>query len=234
MTSILTQDRLDQYAALVAQVRERIDARQQQRVMLLAATKDALPATEDYDAVRADLVNTLLESFRSYVSASRGRASEISAKRSLIKNISAAFYRGYKVAGGEVTEPEDETWLTDTQKFQLDWMDKTFDSLKAQRDTESATVDALTARAEDWGVTLDGIYSEGKLRGRINIMLTFDGDDGDESCRDCQRLKGKRHSAKWWVKRDLVRRSGNPAYECGRWDNCHHHFYTDDGELYAE
>lgn len=232
--TILTQDRLDQYAAMVAQVRERLDARKAARAALLEATKDTVPAAEDYDVTRADLVNTLLESFRSYVSASRGRASEIGAKRSLIKNISAAFYRGYKVAGGEVTEPEDEKWLTDTQAFQLDWMDKTFDTLKRQRDTESATIPQLEARAEDWGVTLDGIYSEGKLRGRLNIMLTLDGDDGEESCKDCQRLKGARHSARWWVKRDLVRRNGNEHYECGRWGNCHHHFYTDSGELYAE
>jgi hypothetical protein len=109
-----------------------------------------------------------------------------------------------------------------------------FDWLAEQREAETITEDAIHARVEMWLSSLDGIYAEGKLRGRDNVMLTFDGDDGEESCQDCQKYKGQRHSAKWWVKRDLVRRNGNDHYDCGRWAPCQHHFYTDDGALYAE
>ena len=68
--------------------------------MLLAAKKEKVPPTEDYAVVRADMVNRLLESFRTYVSASRGRAAAIAARRALVEGISAAFYRGFKTGGG--------------------------------------------------------------------------------------------------------------------------------------
>lgn len=199
---------------------------------LLAEAK--LPPTEDYDVVRADLVNRLGDTFLGYVSTARGGADKREAGQALIENISAAFYRGYRDAGGEETDEDDEKWLTKTQASQLAWLNKAFDDLAVVRKNETAKESDLRARAEIWGVTLDGVYAEGKLRGKANVMLTFDGDDGEESCRECQRYKKKRHSAKWWIKRDLVRRNGNDAYTCGRWHNCHHHFYLDSGALYAE
>lgn len=193
-----------------------------------------IPPTEDYDVVRADLVNRLGDAFIDYVSSRIGTAAMAEAKRAVTEDVPGAFYRGYRDAGGEETDDGDEKWLTATQRAQLAWLEKAFADLKAVRRDGTAKADDLRARAEVWGVTLDGIYAEGKLRGRQNVMLTLDGDDGEESCVECQRYKGKRHSAKWWLKRDLVRRNGNTNYTCGRWGNCHHHFYTDDGELYAE
>lgn len=195
--------------------------------------KAALPATEDYDVIRADLVERLTDAFLSYVSSARGARHQNAARRALVENIPAAFYAGYVEAGGEETEADDEKWLTAEQGRQLDFLADTFVALKEQRDAETATESGLRARVGDWARMLDGVFSEGKLRGADNVMLTFDGDDGEESCAECQKYKGQRHSAKWWVKRDLVRRNGNDNFGCGRWDNCHHDLYTDDGELYT-
>ena len=37
----------------------------------------------------------------------------------------------------------------------------------------------------------------------------------------------------WWEKRGLLDRP-NSNYECGRYEHCHHHFFTDDGEMVVE
>ena len=87
-------------------------------------------------------------------------------------------------------------------------------------------------RAEGYARTLDGIYSEGKIRGAKNKMLTFGGDDGEESCKTCQKYKGQRHRASWWVKRDLIIYRGNMNYECGCWQ-CQHYFFDDSGNVYT-
>lgn len=204
---------------------------------LAAQLAEATPlpgGLEDYAVTRADFVNRLGDAFLAYVSTTRGAADKNEARRALVADIPAAFLRGYKDAGAEEVETSDSAWLAAQITTQLAWLDKTFADLKVVRQNDSAKATDLRNRAEVWGVTLDGIYAEGKLRGATNVMLTYDGDDGEESCAECQRYKGKRHSAKWWVKRDLVRRNGNEHYTCGRWKNCHHHFYLDDGTLYAE
>lgn len=197
------------------------------------ATK-ATSADEDYDVIRADLVDRIETAFMDFVSQAGAVTSfRNAAGRALIEDIDAAFHRGYRDAGGEETEDDDEAWVTAKQSEQRGFMADAFESLKEWRASEKFTEGDIQARAELWGGMLDGVYSEGKLRGASNVMLTFDGEDGTESCDDCQRLKGQRHSAKWWTKRDLVRRNGNENYACGRWKNCQHGFYTDDGELYA-
>lgn len=180
-----------------------------------------LPATEDYDVVRADLVNRLTDAFLTFVSTARGGGALNAAKRALTEDIPAAFYRGYKDAGGEEVDDADEKWLTATQATQVAWMDNTFEGLKVQRDNDSATESGLQARAEVWGKTLDGIYSEGRLRASKNITLEFDGDDGAESCKDCQKLKGKRRTIKWILEHDMIPRPGNENFECGGW-KCEH------------
>lgn len=202
---------------------------------LASKLKAAIPATEDYDVVRADFGNRLKDAFDSYAStgASGRRSAGNDARAAVAEDVPAAFYRGYHDAGGEDTEQDDDDWLTHEQARQLAFMKDALASLKEQADAETLTEDGITSRVENWQSTLDGIYAEGKLRGAVNVMLTYDGDDGEESCDDCQRYKGQRHSAKWWLKRDLVRRNGNDNYACGRWKPCQHHFYSDDGELYA-
>jgi hypothetical protein len=203
--------------------------------LVAAKLKAALPVTEDYAVVRADFDNRLTDAFLSFAgsggNASRGPRNE--ARSAVAEDVPAAFYRGYKDAGGEETDPDDEDWLTGEQARQLAFMNDALSALKQQAADETVTEDGIKTRVENWLSTLDGIYASGKLRGKDNVMLTFDGDDGKESCKECQRYKGQRHSAKWWIKRDLVRRNGNDNYGCGRWANCQHDFYTDDGELYA-
>jgi hypothetical protein len=154
-------------------------------------------------------------------------------RKAIAEDFPAAFYSGYVDAGGEETEDDDETWLTARVREELDYIDGVFAWLREQRDNETATEDAITARVEKWLGGVNSAYTEGKLRGAKNVMLTFGGEDGEESCKECQKYKGQRHSARWWLAHDLIRRNGNENFSCGRWEDCHHDLYTDKGELYT-
>jgi len=59
------------------------------------------------------------------------------------------------------------------------------------------------------------------------MYLTYNGEDGEESCRQCQKYKGQRHKKSWWESRGLLGRNGNENFDCGRWENCHHNYYND-------
>jgi hypothetical protein len=52
-------------------------------------------------------------------------------------------------------------------------------------------------------------------------MYEFTGEDGAESCSDCQRLKGQRHRMKDWTRKGLRPRVDTSAFECGGW-MCQH------------
>lgn len=194
----------------------------------------AIPATEDIDVIRADYSDRLFEAFIGYVS-SGGAVTrwKNAARRAIVEDFPAAFYSGYVEAGGEETEADDERELTARMNAEIANLDGLFETLKAWRASEDFTEADIRARVDAWLVGLNSIYSEGKLRGDKNKMLTFDGEDGEESCNECQKYKGQRHSAKWWIALDLVRRNGNDNFGCGRWEPCAHNLFTDDGELWA-
>ena len=193
----------------------------------------AIKAASDYDIVRGDFDDALFEAFWGYVALGGGRSSINAGRQAVAYAVPAAFEAGYAEAGGDAAEmePEDSDWATAKQAEQLDYVVDSFEALKPTRG--EADEDAVGLRVGAWLSMLDGVYSEGKLRGDRNKMLTFDGDDGKESCAECKRYKGERHSAAWWLKRDLVRRNGNDNFGCGRWENCFHNLFDDDGEEYT-
>lgn len=193
--------------------------------------KAELPSTEDYDVTRADLVNRLTDAFLSFVSSARGQGFKNAARRALVEDIPAAFYRGYQDAGGEETEADDEKWLTAEQGRQLDFMVDAFTALTVQRDNESSTQAGIDSRVGMWAATLDGIYTEGKLRGSKNVMCRFDGVDGEHSCESCQDLKdGPPRSVKWIRAHNAIPKPGNKDFDCECWNCLHNWFSVKTGE----
>lgn len=159
-------------------------------------------------------------------------------KRAITDNFQAAFYQGYTDGGGDPKEaaPEDEAWLTAKINAEFGHVDMLFQQLKefkADPDTQVSDYQAeAEKRAEGYARTLDGVYSEGKVRGSKDIMLTFGGNDGEESCKTCQRLQGQTHKKSWWVRRGLVPTRGNMNYDCGVF-NCQHFLYDNKGNIYT-
>jgi len=132
----------------------------------------------------------------------------------------------------EELDDDDDTILEGWIASQLDHVaDYAKDVIDARGD-EAAT-EGIQGRVSAWVEAARSLSTMACMNAKKNVMLTFDGDDGEESCDECQEYKGQRHRASWWLERDLVRRNGNENYTCGRWEPCQHNFYTDDGELFG-
>ncbi len=159
------------------------------------------------------------------------------AHKALLKNVARDVYRDGLREGG--IEPKDETPedRATTEEVIDDWISGQLEFVN-QFAKDSAAVkkdktgrDAIMGRVDQWVLSLRNFGEAGKLAALGNIPLTFDGDDGEESCDDCQRYKGQRHRRNWWAERGLLARNGNENFECGRWENCHHEFRDDKGAV---
>lgn len=193
----------------------------------VTTVKAVLAVPEDYDVIRADLVNSIFDAFIGFLSSS-GSVSKwrSAAGKALVSDVPAAFERGYQDTGGQETDPEDDAWATAKQAEQIGYMADAFDSLKDWRNRENFTESDVQDRAEVWGAMLDGVYSEGRLRGSRNVMCYFGGDDGLENCDTCRKLKdGPPHSVKWILAHNLIPHPGNTEFECGSW-RCQHNWFS--------
>jgi hypothetical protein len=194
-------------------------------------SEDAIKAA-GYDGIRTVLNGAVFGSVFGYLSggslsdANNRMATAVS--RAYIETVELAYVEG----GGSLPLDEETTsWAREQIEIQFGYIDQLFDDLKELR--KSGDFDAgevATARAEGYASGLDQIWSEAKTRGAANKMLTFVGDDGKESCKDCKRMKGQRHKASWWISHDMV--PGSSSYECGGW-NCEHFLQDDQGNQFT-
>lgn len=170
------------------------------------------------------------------------KADKASTKNALKTSITTffllAFLTGYRKGSGgsDALGDEDQVWIDVRTAAEIGFMFSLVDQL-AGLDTSNmseADLRALAqARALAYSLTLIAIYNQGLLRGNRNIFLTFGGIDGAESCRTCQRLKGRRKRARWWIDNHLVPgEPGNSNYECKGY-RCLHDLMTDDGAVYT-
>ena len=135
--------------------------------------------------------------------------------------------------GGEEMDPEVFEWLASRQQMELAHLDVLAEELKGLKSEKDIDARAEgVSRGEGYAKTLDYIYNEIKTRAAGNKMLTLQGWDGKDSCKTCQKYKGQRHKASWWIKHGLVPGQGNENYECGGW-RCQHFLSSDDGILFT-
>ena len=158
-------------------------------------------------------------------------------KQAMVEAFGNAFDSGYVDGGGDVDEmnSSDQSWIANKQQTEFGFIDQLFERLKElkKEEPDEDNTSEVEDRSEGYANTLDGVYAEGKLRGAKNIMLTFGGDDGQESCPTCSKWKGKRHSTSFWVKRGLIPgQPGNQSFAC-RGYNCKHILFDDKGEIWA-
>lgn len=202
---------------------------------LQAARAVLMLAMGDYLAIRQDYYSVVADSIFEYLT---GTGAVTSYKSRIGKGIAEAFFPTAELAwqdgGSELPLDEDAyAWMLAKQNAELGYMGELFARLKLLRDSEPTREEANAEaylRADLWTKTLDGIYANIKAMAAGNLMLTFGGEDGAESCADCRRLKGKRHKSSWWVANDLVPPSR--SFECGGW-RCEHYLFTDKGELFS-
>ncbi len=191
----------------------------------------------DYAPIRSVYYQMIYGAMREYLYTEDAKITKYKNyfKRAINDQFYPAFEQGLKDGGSEPPlEPEDESWIQARIPQEWGFVDNLFASLRDfKKDSDASEWDAETsARAEGYCRTLDGVYSEGKVRGAKNKMLTFGGQSGKESCITCQKLMGQRHKASWWKNRGLIIERGNSNYECGCWQ-CQHLLFDDDGNVYT-
>lgn len=113
----------------------------------------------------------------------------------------------------------------------IDQLANRYKLLKQEEDFDAdLEINEAFERADGYAKSLDRLYANVKLRAAGRIMLTFVGEDGAESCKDCQKYKGKRHRASWWVSHNAI--PPNRDFECKGYQ-CQHVLIDDDGKLYT-
>jgi hypothetical protein len=132
----------------------------------------------------------------------------------------------YVDAGAELPlDPDTAAWARGQLDAQFGFVDDLFEGLREMRKQGGFDAGAVAqARAEGYSRSLDAYYGEAKMHGAKNITLEFGGDDGHESCPDCQKMKGKRHRIKYILENDLIPRPGNDRYECKGY-RCEHFWF---------
>jgi len=126
---------------------------------------------------------------------------------------------GLRAGGGDGVLSDDDqervqNWLVD----QIDYIDGLADELYNQ----GADPGIVHDRAEMWvNKSLGEMYEAGRLAANPNGMYLFDGDDGYESCEDCQRLKGQVHTLKAWHDNEAVPKIYTDSFKCGGY-KCQH------------
>ena len=207
-------------------------------------TGEALPYSQIRSIYKYEIKNAILGYFIEGSDNPFKYAAEM--KKSMSAAFSDAFESGYEEGGGSVPDiaDSDKLWLSNKKETERGFIGQLFDRLKEMKKEsreEGQTQDEflyeidleIETRSEGYAKTLDGIFDEGKLRGAKNIMLTFDGEDGEESCPECKKWKGKRHKASFWVKRGLVPgQPGNQNFSCCGY-NCRHYLFDDEGNIWA-
>lgn len=203
---------------------------------LLAAKTQTDTYGGEYDEhISADYWADIYEAVRGYLGSS-GSVTKFrnDARKAVVNAFPPAFYSGYADAGGEETEDDDEAWLTARINEELVHIDELFAGLKDRRSQAGLDVEAEAGdRADGYRKTLNMVYTQGKMRGDKNRTLVFDGEDGEESCPECQELKGKRRTIKWILANNKIPAPGNDAFTCQGYRCQHYWADPKTGERYA-
>jgi hypothetical protein len=177
-------------------------------------------AGRDYADIRSGYLDAIGAAMVEYL---QGDASitrfRNSYKRAVLEFFDVAFFSGYIDSGGQVASmsDEDRDWFLAKQAAELGYVDMLFQDLKALRKSAEGTQDLVGVamdHAGGYAHTLDGLYAEGFMRGARGETYVFEGDDGAESCPECQSMKGKEHNAAWIVERNAIPYPGTSFYSC--------------------
>ena len=152
-------------------------------------------------------------------------------KRATVEAFGAAVDLGWTDGGNAPPLDEDVlTWFNARLNQEFGHIDMLFEQAKALRKEEGFDFFSwVTARADGYTGTLREVYNYARLSSSKNIMVTFDGDDGAESCDDCKKYKGQRRRISWFMARNAVPPYGS-GLACHRGGHCQHGLRKDNGE----
>ena len=139
--------------------------------------------------------------------------------RDLIRKYGREAYLDGMKDGGVDTERALEGDDLETYRALLVKQSKFVTNLGAAIYREGTVTDGTAANKPDmwFNKSILPFYDEGRASADKNGTYEFAGEDGAESCKDCQRLKGQRHRMKDWTRKGLRPRVDTSNFECGGW-----------------
>ena len=200
-------------------------------VRLRAHSLGAVKAADDLSSINAQYNRDIVDALTQFFEGGSVSSPKNAFKRSAVDNMGAAFDLGWTDGGGELPEDSDTLSLFNARVDQeMSNIDMLFENAKGLRqETDLDYFSWITDRADGYTNTLRELYNLGKLNAMKDQMVTFEGDDGKESCPDCQKLKGQRHRISWFVNRDFVPPFGD-GLQCAAGGQCQHGLMNDAGE----
>lgn len=180
------------------------------RLRALAALEALSRATSpdsQYAAIRQSFLIDLSENAQAFLDGGNRRGTVNAERRAIVESYGRVAELLGPLAG------DDLAFFNAEVQAELDYVESFWADLATQRKAGDTTLPA--ARIELYARSLDALYNELRARAAKNQMLEFDGDDGQESCATCQKLKGQQHRAKWWIGKGLIpAQPGNANFEC--------------------
>jgi hypothetical protein len=151
-------------------------------------------------------------------------------KRAMSNAFNDSFDTGWKDGGQSLPVDNDANdWVGARMSAELGYIDMLFvEAKQLKKDPDFNRMEWISDRADGYTRTLREVYNQGKLRAMEDQMVTFTGEDGEESCKTCQKLKGKRHNISWFVERNFVPPHGD-GLDCSKGGHCMHGLVTDTG-----
>jgi len=187
-------------------------------------------AQEDIGEINAAYHNAVTESLVTYFEGGTVAGPRNKFRQSTTEAFYDAFYLGWKDGGGGVPDEDGLAWLQARISQELGFVDMLFQQAKELRkEPDFDFFSWVTARADGYIRTVKEIYNSAFVRSSKDIMVTFVGDDGAESCTDCQQYKGKRHKMSWFASRNAIPPFGT-GLECHPGGRCQHYLMNDKGE----
>jgi len=162
-------------------------------------------------------------------------APQNSFRRATVEAFASAFELGWTDGGGNLPVDQDaNTWLQGRIELEFGYIALLFQQAKDLRSESGFDYFSwATERADGYTATLRELYNTGKARASKDVMVTFLGEDGAESCITCQTLKGKRHRISWFVSRNYIPPRG-VGLECHPGGRCQHGLVKDNGDWITE
>ena len=155
-----------------------------------------------------------------------GTSSILGDMRGIVKNaVADAYTEGLKEGGISFDEMSDDdaTMIIELGDAQLAFVNDFVKAIREARSDKAAQRDILDNRIPMWTTAIEMAGVAGTNSAKANEMVVFGGEDGEESCATCRRMKGKRHRRKWWEQNELVPQDPRfrESFECGGWRCAH-------------
>ena len=197
--------------------------------VLAFAYSPALKQGAYYRAVRNTLWASVYDAVYDFLSRPIARTGpETRMRIALAEAWQEASNLAYQDGGGSFPIDDDtQAFINSDLGAQLAYSEALFQRLlDLRREGDANQIQEAFRRADGYTNSLDILYNNVKAAGAGNKMLTFAGSDGEESCKDCQKYKGQRHRASWWLRHDAV--PPNRDFECHGY-RCQHILIDDNG-----